>query len=310
MAFVLPQQTDVITLPAVEYGIITSLINAGGNTLSDSTKSWAANVHKNRQLRIITVSGTIHHATILANSSDSLVVSTPWATAISAGALYVICEGRPYNDTIDAIRDALSDTAQVLRDVFGAGADISAANPLETHDPKVEAVPNLQSLELLLLSEDAGTAELADDGSSPPYYPAVAHMTNAIAEANPGVAWQKLFDLEQDGTITVLSMYLELEWQTLFTVGGGAGTQSTSKVQVTGDGGTTWVDVTDNFTNAVAVMTPRIRAGVGLWLPAISAGPDQFGVRLVHWTDDAGGVSTSSAQMRSNSRALITYRKS
>jgi len=159
------------------------------------------------------------------------------------------------------------------------------------------------------VAEDAATTEIVDDGSSPAFYPAAAHSTAANAEGAPGVAWTEDVDFEQQGTITVISIYVELEWQTRFLVGAGAGTQSSSKVQISRDGGATWVDVTDNFNNALAVMTARNREGVGRWVGTIVAGANQLALRLVHWTDDGGGVSTSEAQVRANSFIRLSYRK-
>jgi len=169
--------------------------------------------------------------------------------------------------------------------------------------------PNVQEIIIYPVAEDAGVTELAQDGSDPPWYPAAAHSTAANAEGAPGVAWAEDINFEQEGAINIISIYAEFEWQTRFLVGAGAGTQSSSKIQISRDGGANWVDLTDNFNNAAAVMTVRIRAGVGLWIPTIVAGANQLQFRLVHWTDDGGAVSTSEAQIRSNSYVRVTYRK-
>lgn len=174
----------------------------------------------------------------------------------------------------------------------------------------IKGKPNVLDVVIYPVAEDAGTTELADDGLSPAFYPVAAHSTVANQEANPGVAWVEDINFEQEGTIDIISIYAEWRWQTRFLVGGGAGTQSSSKIQISRDGGDTWVDLTDNFNNAAAVMTTRIRIGVGVWIPTIVAGVDQLSFRIVHWTDDGGGVSTSEAQIRSNSYVRITYRKS
>lgn len=190
-----------------------------------------------------------------------------------------------------------------------AGTQFSITT-IRTTPAEVAGKPNVQDVIIYPVAEDAGTDELADDGTAPAHYPAAAHSTNANAEGAPGVAWTEDVDFEQEGTITIISIYAEFEWQTRFLVGAGAGTQSSSKIQISRDGGANWVDLTDNFDNAAAVMTGRIRAGVGVWIPTIVAGANQLAFRLVHWTDDGGGVSTSEAQIRSNSYVRITYRKS
>ena len=174
----------------------------------------------------------------------------------------------------------------------------------------VSNFPKIQEVIIYPVAEDAGVTEAADDGTSPAYYPAAAHSTAANAEASPGVAWSEDIDLEQEGAITIISIYFEFEWQTRFLIGAGAGTQSSSKIQISRDGGTTWVDVTDNFNNTAATMTNRIRAAVGAWITTLVAGANQLQFRLVHWTDDAGAVATSEAQIRSNSYVRLSYRKS
>ena len=174
----------------------------------------------------------------------------------------------------------------------------------------VTGKPNVHDVVIYPVAEDADVTELADDGAAPAFYPAVAHSTAANAEGAPGVAWSEAINFEQEGTITIISIYAEFEWQTRFLIGLGAGANSISKIQISRDAGANWVDLSDNFTNPAAVMTARNREGVGLWIPTIVAGVGQLMLRLVHWTDDPGGIATSEAQIRSNSYVRITYRKS
>lgn len=171
-------------------------------------------------------------------------------------------------------------------------------------------VPRVQEVIIYPVAEDAGVTELADDGTSPAYYPAVAASTAAVGEGAGVAAWTEDINLEQEGTITLISIYAEFEWQSRFLVGIGNGTNSGSKIQMSRDGGASWVDVTDNFVHNAAVMTNRIRAGVGLWVPTIVAGANQLQFRLLHWVDVGTGISTSEAQIRSNSYVRLTYRKS
>lgn len=202
-------------------------------------------------------------------------------------------------DTAIAVADNVSSIIRYLKGIIAAVGGGS-----------LDGKPNVQEVIIYPVAEDAATTELTDDGTSPAYYPAVAHSTTANAEGTPGVAWSEDIDFEQEGTINIISIYAEFEWQTRFLVGAGAGTQSSSKIQMSRDGGASWVDLTDNFNNAAAAMTARIRAGVGLWVTTIVAGANQLQFRLVHWTDDGGAVSTSEAQIRSNSYIRLTYRKS
>ena len=181
-----------------------------------------------------------------------------------------------------------------------------------TIDTSISGKLNVQDVVIYPVAEDVSTDEIADDGTSPPYYPVAAHSTDSNAEVTPGVAWTEDIDFEQEGVVNLISIYAEFEWQTLVVVGGGDATNSLSKIQISRDGGATWVNLTDNFINPAIAMTNRIRAGVGLWIPTIVAGAAQLQFRLVHWTDDSvggGGRSTSEAQIRSNSYVRITYRK-
>ena len=159
------------------------------------------------------------------------------------------------------------------------------------------------------VAEDIGTTELADDGTSPAFIPAAAHSTAANSEASPGIAWTEDINMDQEGTLTVTSIYAEFEWQSRFLIGGGGGTTSSSKIQISGDGGTTFVDLTDNYDNTSATFTVRIRAGTGRWISSLTTGANQLQIRLVHWSDDGGGVATSEAQVRSNSYIRLTYAK-
>ena len=91
-----------------------------------------------------------------------------------------------------------------------------------------ELGPKVLDVVIYPVAEDAGVTEVADTGASPAYYPAAAASTNANAEANPGVAWVEDINFEPEGTLDIISIYVELEWQTRFLVGAGAGTQSSS----------------------------------------------------------------------------------
>ncbi len=107
----------------VTSGIVSSPVLPQGNSLHDNSKHWTTDVHKNRLLKVIKPDGNQEINVISTNGENSVVVSTAWIRGIPAGATYYIL--------------AVSDIAQTIRDVLGGGSDISAANPLEVHDPKV-----------------------------------------------------------------------------------------------------------------------------------------------------------------------------
>lgn len=170
--------------------------------------------------------------------------------------------------------------------------------------------PQIIDVVIYPVSEDITGTEITDTGSAPIFMPTSAHSTTANAEGSAAAAWTETIDFEQIGVISIISVYWEFEWQSRFVIGGGGGTTSSSKIQVSGDGGTTWTDLTDNYDNTSATMTTRIRAGVGNILTSLSSGTNQLSMRLVHWTNDGGSVATSEAQIRSNSYIRLTYRKS
>ena len=166
--------------------------------------------------------------------------------------------------------------------------------------------PRAQELIIYLTADSAGTTEISDDGTSPPYYPASPHSTAATSAT---AALTKQITVESEGTVTVSSMYVEAEWQTAVA---NAASTTTSKIQVSGNGGSSWVDVTDDFahqgTSISAATSDRIRAGSGKWLSTISTGSNQLRIRLVHQTSNASHAST--AQLRSSSYIRLTYLKS
>lgn len=100
----------------VDTGLVSSPVNAGGNTLSNSSRNWANNIHKNRLLKIIKGTGVGQSAVIAGNSSTTLLIRGSWPQAIGIGATYTILG---------------SDLAQILRDVFGSGVDIDIAAKID-----------------------------------------------------------------------------------------------------------------------------------------------------------------------------------
>ena len=178
---------------------------------------------------------------------------------------------------------------------------------LEDH----EAVPEVQEVIIYPVAIHQGTTELVNDGAAPPFVAdTVQSSAAAISEGTAEAAWSELIQLEQEGTITIISIYAEFEFQSRFINNAGAGTNSNSKIQMTNDGGSTYVDVTDNFVHTGTSFVTRVRAGIGRWFTTVTAGTNQLGFRLVQWSDDAGGVDRSEANIRTNSYCRITYVKS
>lgn len=165
-------------------------------------------------------------------------------------------------------------------------------------------IPSVSDVVLYPVAIHAGTAEITDDGTSPAFY---ADNENSgggiIAEGTPFVHWLEYIDnFEREGTINVVSIFFELRWQHK-TAGGNAG----SKIQITGDGGSNWYDVTDSIAEVNAAYQDKTRIGVSQRISAITAGANKLGFRLVSWVDAA---AVSSAKIRSDSYVRITHRKS
>ena len=107
--------TEAIRNLAIDSGVTSAGVGTGGNALTDSTKRWIGNVHRNRIVKIIKGQGTGQSASILANSADAIVINGRWLEAVGQGATYVILG---------------VDDVQALADAFGGGTIISATNPL------------------------------------------------------------------------------------------------------------------------------------------------------------------------------------
>ena len=155
---------------------------------------------------------------------------------------------------------------------------------------------------IYLVAEDMGVTELTDNGSNPAFTGAVSetHATEGTAEASP--AWTENYDLEQAMTTNIVSVFYDLEAQVKIT---GAGT-AYSKWQMSGDGGATWVDVTDNFSTTSTDYEDFVRIGVGIPFSTIVAGADQLQARLCCWTS----ATSVQSKIRSNSYVRITGRGS
>lgn len=155
---------------------------------------------------------------------------------------------------------------------------------------------------IYLLSEDMAATQGTDDGTNPPLTSEVskANADESAAEADP--SWSEDFNLEQNGTITIVSMLLLVEWQMKRT----GGTTAYSKWQVSGDGGSTWTDVTGNLSTLSDSYVDQMVMEVGSKISTIDSGANKLQYRLCAWTDG----TTVETKVRASSYAVIEYRKS
>ncbi len=166
----------------------------------------------------------------------------------------------------------------------------------------IKRLPDVSDVVIYLVAEDQGTTEISDDGSSPAFTAQVskAHATEGAGEADPN--WFEDIDFEGFGTITVVSIFYELHWQMKIT---GAGTGN-AKLQISGDGGSNWVDVTDDITETGTSYVDKTRIGVGRHITTITKGSNQLQLRLVTWSN-ATSVET---KIRSDSYIWLACKKS
>jgi len=151
-----------------------------------------------------------------------------------------------------------------------------------------------------------GTTAVDDSGISPAY--TSTHTATANISANT-VGWTASVNLSEASLLYIASLFIEFEWQSRFNANSGGGASSQSKIQISGNGGTTWVDLTDTFTNTATSLTTQIRAGTGKWLSQINQGANQLQFRLVHGVGSNDGTSQSIIQVRSNSYIRIGHYK-
>ena len=164
-----------------------------------------------------------------------------------------------------------------------------------------EAIAVFHDVVFYPVAEDMGTTKIIDDGSSPALTDEVS-KTNAnevAGEADP--SWSEDINFEHRGIITVVSIFYELRWQMKLT---GAGTAYV-KWQISGDGGATWVDITDNITETDTNYVNKIRIGVGKHIPIITAGSDQLQLRVCAWTD----ATSVEIKVRCDCNIRLTYVK-
>lgn len=99
----------------IDSGIVTAAAPAGTNVLQDATKNWATGALKSYIVKITEGAGVGQLFPIEYNIGQSIVITGSWIKALSVNSHYEILA---------------PDIIEILRDVFGGGANISALNPL------------------------------------------------------------------------------------------------------------------------------------------------------------------------------------
>lgn len=122
-----------------------------------------------------------------------------------------------------------------------------------------------------ITSQHNGTTQLTDT------------IASYIDLPTSNIAFEQLLlfqaTMDFNGVISVLDMFLDMFSDN--------SANAVSKLQVSGDGGTTWFDVTDDILTGLDVE----RAGSGIWIPSINTGSNKFRIRLVG-KSTTGGVET------------------
>jgi hypothetical protein len=97
----------------VASGVITAPVARGQNSLSDSTRSWAANIFASR-LVVVMSGNKSETAEIQGNGGDSIVTKTAWQQPWPAGSEYVILE---YNiaDVLSAMLASPANSIEVIK---------------------------------------------------------------------------------------------------------------------------------------------------------------------------------------------------
>ncbi|GAI71072.1 unnamed protein product, partial [marine sediment metagenome] len=113
-------------LDIVDTGRVTTAAAVGTNILNDNTKIWAANVHKNRLVRIINGPGVGQTFVIDSNIASTLVIKGTWLTALTLSSQYVILAGVRYSGQVYENENTATDdnarrfetSSKKLRDVI------------------------------------------------------------------------------------------------------------------------------------------------------------------------------------------------
>ena len=162
--------------------------------------------------------------------------------------------------------------------------------------------PTTGEFEIYILSEDFAAIELSDDGTSPQLTveSSTGVATEGGAEADP--RWTEDWTLDALGVTNILSILFDLHWQMKIS---GVGT-GYAKWQVSGDGGSNWVDVTTNLETIHTTYEEMAIVGAKSAISTITAGTSKLQMRLCAWTS----ATSVQVRIRNSSKMKITGRKS
>ncbi len=177
----------------------------------------------------------------------------------------------------------------------GIGKLLELVNRVLNEKPSITGPP------IYIVAEDIGTTEIPE-WTGVPLLTAESSKANAnegAGEADPN--WSEDIDFESDGTITIVSIQYTIHFQMKIT---GAGTGN-AKLQISGDGGSNWVDFSVDLTETGTTYADKVIIGTGRHITAVTKGANQLQIRVVTWSN-ATSVET---KMRSDSYIRPTYKK-
>jgi len=132
------------------------------------------------------------------------------------------------------------------------------------------------------------SATLLPIGSTGFEYFTVGTTTNAVFEP----LYTATYTIDTNGKIIVVMIDL--------LIYSNNSANGESKLQVSGDGGLTFVDVTNTIPTGLA----QARVGAGLWIPEIQTGPDKLQFRVVGRSTN-GALATIQIRTYSDIRLVI-----
>ncbi len=77
---------------AIDSGVSSGTSPVLGNSLTDQSKRWATNVHRNRLVKIIKGAGAGQLGVVNSNSDQTLIIREAWAMALNTTSVYVILD--------------------------------------------------------------------------------------------------------------------------------------------------------------------------------------------------------------------------